>query len=100
MARINLNQIEKVKNSFDIVELASKHTKLTWNGEQYIGKCPFCNDKEKSLAVSKKLQLFYCFNCRRSGSSINFYREAGDYFCSMSTVAQIMAQEANIDLEE
>ena len=100
MARLTLDQIEKVEKTYDIVQLVGRHTELIQNGDIFIGKCPLCNDPGRSLGVSRTHQIFHCSNCKRSGNSIRFYRDAGDYFCSVSTVAHIMAEEANLDFDE
>lgn len=98
--RLTEEQLEKIKNSYDIVTMAEKVTKLheTEHGA-LIGKCPFCNDKEENLGVSRNQQIFHCFNCRRAGNVFDFYGNING-FRSLNTIANLMAEEAGINLVE
>lgn len=45
--------IEKIKDQNDIVDIVSEHVRLKKSGRNYIGLCPFHNDKSPSLSVSQ-----------------------------------------------
>jgi len=75
---------QRVKERVDIVDLISSYVKLTKSGRNYIGLCPFHDDRNPSFTVSPEKQLFYCFGCKEGGDAIKFlmkiehlsYREA------------------------
>lgn len=93
-------QFNTVKSAYDIANMASRATVLHEKGEQtLVGKCPFCNDKGESLGVSRKQQIYHCFNCRRAGNVMDFYGELYG-FRNMNTIIYLMAEEAGIDLVE
>ncbi len=58
----------------DLFPLVSKHVKLkTHIGDSlFIGRCPFHDDKNPSLVVNKKYQLYICFGCGASGDVVTF----------------------------
>ncbi|HHY71225.1 MAG TPA: DNA primase, partial [Thermoanaerobacterales bacterium] len=56
----------------DIVEIVSEYTSLQKRGENYLGLCPFHNEKTPSFNVDVGKQLFYCFGCGAGGNAFNF----------------------------
>ena len=64
--------VKAVKEAHDIVDVISRYTGLRKAGKEYIGKCPFHQDKQPSLQVSQQKQVFYCFSCQRKGDVVNF----------------------------
>lgn len=69
-------RIEKVKRSYDIVEMAGRMTPLhKQNSNDFYGKCPFCNDKGESFSVNGNTQIYVCFNCRRAGNVFTLYKD-------------------------
>ena len=60
------------KEANDIVSVISQYTTLTKTGKEYVGNCPFHEEKHPSLHVSQEKQLFYCFSCQRKGDVVNF----------------------------
>lgn len=66
------------KEANDIVDVISRYTGLRKAGKEYIGRCPFHQDKHPSLQVNQEKQLFYCFSCQRKGDLINFIMQIED----------------------
>ena len=64
--------VKVIKESYDIVDIIGRYTTLRKVGKEYIGKCPFHEDRQPSLEVNQDKQLFYCFSCQRKGDLINF----------------------------
>ncbi len=58
----------------DLFTLVSKHVKLKIHigYPLFIGHCPFHDDKNPSLVVNKKYQLYVCFGCGASGDVVTF----------------------------
>ena len=67
------NLLERV----DIVSLISAHVELKPRGSNYVGLCPFHNEKTASFSVNSSRQFYYCFGCGSKGDAIQFLM---DYF--------------------
>jgi len=67
--------VERVRQSTDIVKLVSEHTQLKRVGRRWSGLCPFHNEKTGSFSVNAEEGLYHCFGCKKSGDSITFVRE-------------------------
>ena len=62
-------------NRVDIVEVVSRHVQLKKGGANYLGLCPFHNEKSPSFTVSPAKQFYHCFGCGAHGNSIGFLME-------------------------
>src|SRR4028119_179296 len=67
--------IEEVKQRADIVEVVSEYTHLKHEGKEFVGICPFHQEKTPSLTITPPKGLAYCFGCGWGGNSINFLME-------------------------
>lgn len=67
--------VEKIKNTADIVEVVSDYVHLIRRGSNYMGLCPFHNERTPSFSVSKQRNFCYCFSCKKGGSPVNFIME-------------------------
>lgn len=76
--RIPDETINKVKNGTDIVELVSSYVKLEKRGRNYVGLCPFHNEKTPSFSVSPDKQICHCFGCKKGGNVFQFLMEIED----------------------
>lgn len=63
---------QRIKNAADIVEVVSDYVHLTRRGQNYMGLCPFHNERTPSFSVSRKRNFCYCFSCKKGGSPVNF----------------------------
>lgn len=68
--RVEDSKIEEIKSRIDIVELASEYLTLKKAGRNYLGLCPFHQEKTPSFTVSREKQIFYCFGCGEGGNVI------------------------------
>ncbi len=64
--------IEQVRSRVDIVALISEYVKLKKAGKNYVGLCPFHEEKTPSFSVDPDKQMFYCFGCGAGGNVFNF----------------------------
>lgn len=64
--------IAQVRSRVDIVALISEYVKLRKAGKNYVGLCPFHEEKTPSFSVDPDKQLFYCFGCGAGGTVFNF----------------------------
>lgn len=76
--RFDDNKIEEIKSRVDIVELASEYLTLKKAGRNFIGLCPFHQEKTASFTVNREKQIFYCFGCGEGGNVITFLMKIAD----------------------
>jgi DNA primase len=69
------DDIARVRESTDLVALASEHLALKRVGQRYTGLCPFHPEKTPSFSINPEAGLYYCFGCGASGDAITFVRE-------------------------
>lgn len=75
--RLHPDTIEQVKQRADIVDVVSEHVVLKKQGKDFVGLCPFHDDKSPSFSVSPSKQFYYCFSCGAGGNTIKFLMELG-----------------------
>jgi DNA primase len=73
--RISEEIIEQVRTSNDIVEVISSYVRLKRRGKNYIGLCPFHQEKTPSFTVSAEKQMYHCFGCHKGGNVFTFVME-------------------------
>lgn len=75
--RLHPDTIEEVKQRADIVDVISEHVVLRKRGKDFVGLCPFHDEKTASFSVSPGKQMYYCFGCNAGGNAIKFLMEFG-----------------------
>jgi len=73
--RLHQDTIEEVKQRADIVDVISERVVLRKRGKDFLGLCPFHNEKTPSFSVSPSKQMYYCFGCQAGGNVIKFMME-------------------------
>ena len=97
--RIPEELIEKIKDENDIVDVISENIKLKRSGRNYLGLCPFHNEKSPSFSVSSDKQIYKCFGCGETGNVVTFimkYRNLS-YIESIKYLGERI--NINVDLE-
>ena len=64
--------VNQVAQATDVVELIGQYVALKKRGKEFIGLCPFHDDKHPSLNVSPSKQIFKCFACGAGGGVFQF----------------------------
>lgn len=97
--RISQSSIETVKETADIVEVASEFTALRRQGQRFVGLCPYPDHPEKSPSFGVTLEqgFYYCFGCQRGGDAIKLVSDLKDL--PFSEAVSYLAERNNIDLE-
>lgn len=67
--------VEEVRQRTDIVDIISPYVNLRRTGSNYVGLCPFHNEKTGSFSVSPSKQMYYCFGCGAGGNVFTFLME-------------------------
>ena len=70
--RIPEDFINEVRNSVNIVDVISQYVSLEKKGKDYIGLCPFHQEKTPSFTVNEEKQFFKCFGCGKGGNVYKF----------------------------
>ncbi|MBZ0200576.1 MAG: DNA primase [Ignavibacteriaceae bacterium] len=90
-------KIEEIRAAANIYDFISPHIALRKRGRNYIGLCPFHNEKTPSFTVSEEKQIFHCFGCHAGG---NVYRFIMDYQkISFIEAVQDVAKQVGISVE-
>lgn len=76
MALYSDDVLNEVRNSVDLVELASAYVHLKRSGRSYMGCCPFHKEKTPSFHIDADKQLYYCFGCGAGGTVFQFVMAA------------------------
>lgn len=66
---------QRIKDAADIVEVVSDYVHLVRRGQNFMGLCPFHNERTPSFSVNRKRNFCYCFSCKKGGSPVNFIME-------------------------
>jgi DNA primase len=69
------DDVLKVRDSTNIVDLIGEHVALRKSGTRWTGLCPFHGEKTASFSVNADLGAYYCFGCQAKGDAITFVRE-------------------------
>lgn len=98
MGFIPEDQIGRLKDSLDIVDIVSNYVELKAAGASYKGLCPFHHEKTPSFTVNRQRNSFHCFGCGEGGDAISFIMkiENLDYIGAI----KFLADKNGIILEE
>lgn len=75
VARIPQNVIDEIREKSNIVEVIGQYVQLKKAGKNYVGLCPFHEEKTPSFSVAEDKQIFHCFGCGRGGNVFGFVEE-------------------------
>ncbi|MEL6495515.1 MAG: DNA primase [Cyanobacteria bacterium J06623_7] len=95
--RLHPDTIEEVQQRADIVDVISEHIVLKKRGKDFLGLCPFHNEKTPSFSVSRDKQLYYCFGCNEGGNTYKFLMEIGKQ--SFAEVVLDLARRYQVEIK-
>jgi DNA primase len=95
---ITSQTIQQITSRIDIIDVVGEFVKLKKRGTNYIGNCPFHNEKSPSFTVSPAKEIYKCFGCGKSGNTITFLMEHEKY--SYVEALRWLAARYNIEIEE
>ena len=90
--------IQKIFDAADIYEVISDFVSLKKRGVNYVGCCPFHNEKTGSFTVSPSKGIYKCFGCGKGGNAVNFIMEHEQL--SYVEALRWLAAKYNIIIEE
>ncbi|MCF7930421.1 MAG: DNA primase [Acholeplasmataceae bacterium] len=89
--------ILEINEKTPIVDLVSEFVSLAKKGKNYMGLCPFHQEKTPSFSVSPEKNIAKCMSCGEGGTPINFYRKIKNI--SFEEAAAILAERAGIEIK-
>ena len=86
--------IREIRDSVKLSEIISRKVKLTKKGKNFLGLCPFHNEKTPSFNVNDDDGYYHCFGCGAHGDNISFIRtsenksfmEAVEFLAEISSI--------------
>lgn len=95
---ISPNSIQQILGRTDIIDVIGSFVKLKRRGTNYLGLCPFHNEKTPSFTVSPSKEIYKCFGCGKSGNTVSFVMEHEKY--SYVEALKWLAARYGIEIEE
>ncbi|HRO18032.1 MAG TPA: DNA primase [Ferruginibacter sp.] len=95
---ISQHTIQQIQSRIDIIDIVGTFVKLKKRGTNYLGLCPFHNEKTPSFTVSPTKEIYKCFGCGKSGNSISFLMDHEKY--SYVEALRWLANRYNVEVEE
>lgn len=90
--------IEEVRQKNDIVDVISGYVRMKKKGANYVGLCPFHNEKTGSFMVSGSKQIYKCFGCGAGGNVFTFVMEYENF--TFPEAVKLLAERAEVKLPE
>ncbi|MCL6581476.1 MAG: DNA primase [Firmicutes bacterium] len=90
--------LDEIRSRVDIVAVIGEYVQLKKRGSNFVGLCPFHQEKTPSFTVSPSKQMFYCFGCQTGGNVFTFLckREG----ISFAEAVELLAARAGVALPE
>ncbi len=98
MAIIDQNIVQRILDSAQILDVVQDFMSLKRRGTNYVGCCPFHNEKTPSLSVSPAKNIFKCFGCGASGSPVTFVMKHESM--TYPEALKYLAKKYNITIQE
>ena len=95
---IDRETVERILDTADIVDVVSDFVSLRRRGANFIGLCPFHDEKTPSFSVSPSKQICHCFGCGKGGSPVNFVMEHEQM--SYGEALRYLAKKYHIEIQE
>ena len=90
--------IQELVSRADIVEIVGRSVQLKKGGANYMGLCPFHDEKSPSFSVSPSKQFYHCFGCGKNGNAISFLIENNGM--TFIEAVQDLAQQFGMQIPE
>lgn len=90
--------VDKIIDVAEIVDVVQDYVTLRKRGVNYLGLCPFHNEKTPSFTVSPSKGIYKCFGCGKGGNSVTFIME--NEHLSYVEALRFLAKKYNIEVEE
>ena len=93
----NISIVNEIRSKLDIVDVISSYLPLTQKGKNFFGVCPFHDDTNPSMSVSREKQIYRCFSCGASGNVFGFVQNYEHL--SFKETLNLLANKAGVELK-
>jgi DNA primase len=103
VTRYTADSRDRVRDAVDMLALVSQHTELRRAGPtEYIGRCPFHDERTPSFGVNPVEKVYHCFGCQASGDVFKFVMETEglDFAGALKTLADRFGVELQTERED
>jgi DNA primase len=103
VTRYTADSRDRVRDAVDMLALVSEHTELRRAGAtEYVGRCPFHDERTPSFGVNPIEKVYYCFGCQASGDVFTFVMETEglDFSGALQTLADRFGVELQTEQED
>ncbi len=100
--KISQSKIDEIASSIDIVDIISQYTTLRKAGKNFMGRCPFHEERTPSFSVSQEKGVYHCFGCGKSGNVFNFIMDIDNvtFYDAVRTLAERAGIQLQFDEQE
>ncbi len=95
--KVSQDQVERIREATNIVDLVAEHVRLKKRGRNFVGLCPFHNEKTPSFNVLEDKGIFKCFGCGKGGDVFSFVMQMEAL--PFPEALRKLAKRANIEIE-
>jgi len=103
VSRFTADSRDRVRDAVDMIAVVSDHTELRRAGaNEYVGRCPFHDERTPSFGVNPIEKVYYCFGCQASGDVFTFVMETEglDFPGALQTLADRFGVELKTEQED
>ncbi|HUA70094.1 MAG TPA: DNA primase [Solirubrobacteraceae bacterium] len=103
MSRFTADSRDRVRDAVDMIAVVSERTELRRSGtSEYVGRCPFHDERTPSFGVNPIEKVYYCFGCQASGDVFKFVMETEglDFPGALQTLADRFGVELQTEDED
>lgn len=100
--KISQSKIDEIAASIDIVDVISPYTNLRKAGKNFMGRCPFHEERTPSFSVSQEKGVYHCFGCGKSGNIFTFIMDIDNvtFYDAVKTLAERAGIQLQFDEEQ
>ena len=95
---ITKETIDRIFETVRIEDVVGDFVQLKKRGVNYLGLCPFHNEKTPSFNVNPVRNIYKCFGCGKGGNAVNFIMELEHY--TYPEALKFLAKKYSIEIEE
>ncbi|MBO0702635.1 MAG: DNA primase, partial [Candidatus Dormibacteraeota bacterium] len=89
---------EQIRLRLNLVDVVRQRVPLRKQGREWVGLCPFHQEKTPSFSVNEGKQSWYCFGCGRGGDLFSFVEEYEKV--EFRQALEMLAEQAGVELRE
>ena len=90
--------LDEIRNRVSLASVVSRSVKLVRRGREYVGLCPFHNEKTPSFTVVEDKAFYHCFGCGAHGDVIGFSMRVGG--AGFREAVESLAKEAGLQIPD